>query len=281
VNQGLSHRGKVSEVLVTRPGQGDVRSCLDFMGARELVRAKTVLIKPNLTVNLPAETGVTTHPRLFAEAARYLIDAGAEVILGEGCATRVRPAFEDLGFLGIAEELGVRAVDFWDDEAVEVKVPEPLAVESFRIARTVLEADLILNIPVMKIHGGESKVTLCAKNMMGCISGDKAFMHRDFDAKIIDLLKVVRPDMNIIDGIVGMERQEIHGRSVGANLLVAGDDFVAVDSVSTWLMGFEPGEVPHIALAERYGFGNAEPSAIRIQGLRPERVSRSFARAIV
>lgn len=110
------------------------------------------------------------------------------------------------------------------------------------IARTVLESDLILNIPVMKIHGGESRVTLCAKNMMGCIARDKDFMHSGFNAKIIDLLKVVKPDLNIVDGIVGMDGEEIHGRPVGTNLLVAGNDFVAVDSVCSRIMGFGPGE---------------------------------------
>jgi len=244
------------------------------------VKGRRVLIKPNVTVNLPAETGVTTHPYLFREAAEYLLEVGArEVVLGEGRAGRVMPAFKDQGFVDLATDLGIRVVDFWDDEAVEVRVPNPLAVDTFRIAKTALRCEVILNLPVMKIHVGESKVTLCAKNMMGCIWGDKSFMHTGFNLKIIDLLKVVRPHLNIVDGIVGMEGREIGGRPVGSNVLVAGVDFVAVDAVSSWIMGFKPMGVEHIALAERHGFGWARPEKIKIHGLSVEDVARPFRRA--
>jgi uncharacterized protein (DUF362 family) len=183
------------------------------MGAGDLVSGKRVLIKPNLTVNMSADTGVTTHPRMVESAARCLIELGArEVIVGEGSATRVGPAFEKLGYNDLAEDLGVKLVDFWEDEYVDVRVPKPLSLQSLRIAKTVLDADLMLNMPVLKIHGGESQVTLCAKNMMGCISGSKSFMHQDFNAKIIDLLQVVRPDLNIVDGIVGMAADGLQTR---------------------------------------------------------------------
>ncbi len=267
-------------VLVLRPGPRDVEKCLDFMNTSHRVKGKTVLIKPNLTVNMPAETGVTTHPRLVFEAARYLINSGAaEVVIGESSATRIGPSFEELGFHKMADELGIRTVDFWDDEAVRVDVPNPLAMTSFQIARTVLDSDLILNIPVLKIHQGESKVTLCAKNMMGCIAGDKSFMHANFNAKIIDLLKIVKPDLNLVDGIVAMEGHEIYGKAVGANVLVAGDDLVAVDSVCSRLMGFRHGEVEHIVLAEKHEFGCADPSKIEVHGLAPVNLARRFERA--
>jgi len=267
-------------VLVVRPGPRDVERCLDFMGTSNRVKGKRVLIKPNLTVNMPAETGVTTHPRLVFEAARYLIRSQAkEVVIGESSATKVGASFETLGFRRMADELGIRIVDFWDDEAVPVDVPGPLAMASFQIARTVLDSDLMLNIPVLKIHQGESKVTLCAKNMMGCIARDKSFMHSNFNAKIIDLLRIVKPDLNLVDGIVAMEGDEIHGKAVGANVLVAGDDLVAVDSVCSRLMGFRHGEVEHIVLAEKHGFGCADPSKIEIQGLGPDSLVRRFERA--
>jgi uncharacterized protein (DUF362 family) len=270
----------MSRVLVARPGDTDVGKCLDFMEACELVTGKKVLVKPNLTTNMQASTGVTTHPYLVSDAVRYLLDSeAAEVVIGEGCWGRVSPAYESLGFYEMGKELGVRIIDFHDDEEVRVKVPDPLAVETFGIARTVLESEVILNIPVLKIHAGESRVTLCAKNMMGCIARDKGFMHANFNAKIIDLLKIVRPDLNIVDGIVGMEKEEIQGSPVGANVLVAGSDFVAVDSICSRIMGFGPGEVEHIEMAARHGFGTADPSAMRIQGFDPTGIVRRFERA--
>lgn len=267
-------------VIILRPGPDDVKRCLDFMAVKSLTKGKRVLIKPNLTTNMSANTGVTTHPRLVSAAAEYIRKSGAEeVVIGEGSATRVRPSYENLGFLDFAKDLGVRVVDFWEDELVEVQVPNPLSMKSFQIASTVLESDFILNIPVMKIHSGESQVTLCAKNMMGCIAREKGFMHTEFNARIIDLLKIVRPNVNIVDGIVGMETEEIEGRPVGANVIVAGKDFVAVDLICSQIMGFSPGEVKHIKMAEEHGFGCADPSVIEVQGLNPMDVTRPFEKA--
>jgi len=250
------------------------------MDTKTTVRGKKVLVKPNLTTNMAADTGVTTHPYLISGVVEYLLESGAErVVLGEGCYGKVRPTYESLGFVRLADELGIEIVDFWEDEPVELEVEDPLSRKSFGIARTVLDSDLIFNIPVMKIHGGESQVTLCAKNMMGCIARDKSFMHQNFDSKIIDLLGTISPDLNIVDGIVGMEGQEIHGKAVGANVLVAGNDFVAVDSVCTRIMGFDSGEVRHVERAGEYGFGCADLDRIEIFGLDPKDVIRPFERA--
>lgn len=267
-------------VLITRPGDGDVDRCLDFLGADSLVKDKRVLVKPNLTTNMAASTGVTTHPYLIVGVIKHLQEVGAkEVILGEGCYGQVGPTFESLGYYKLGKELGIEVVDFWEDEPVEIDVPDHLDKESFGIAKTVLDSDVLFNIPVMKIHGGESKVTLCAKNMMGCIAGDKSFMHCDFNLKIQDLLKVVSPDLNIVDGIIGMEGQEIHGKAVGANVIVAGNDYVAVDAVCSRIMGFEAGEVEHVELLGENGFGCADFSEIEICGLDLEEVKKPFQRA--
>ena len=267
-------------MLVIRPGPGDVKKCLEFMSTDSVVKGRRVLVKPNLTTNMAASTGVTTHPYLISGVIEYLQESGAsEVVLGEGCYGQVRPTYESLGYYELADKLGVEIVDFWEDEPVEVKVQDPMDKESFEIARTVLQSDLIFNIPVMKIHGGESKVTLCAKNMMGCIARDKSFMHCNFNLKIMDLLRVASPDLNIVDGIIGMEGQEIHGKPVGANVLVAGDDFVAVDAVCSRIMGFDPGDVEHIEMAGEQGFGCADLDEIEVSGLSPEEVRKPFQRA--
>ena len=99
----------MSDVIIMRPGRDDGLRCLEFMETRARVRDKRVLIKPNLTTNMSAESGVTTHPYLVSAAARYLLDSGAaEVVIGEGCWGRVRPAYESLGFYEMGKELGIR-----------------------------------------------------------------------------------------------------------------------------------------------------------------------------
>jgi uncharacterized protein (DUF362 family) len=101
-------------------------------------------------------------------------------------------------------------------------------------------------------------------------------MHRDFTNMIIDLLKVVRPDVNLIDGLVGRDWGEIHGHPAGMGIMLAGADFVATDAVGAAVMGLDG--VPHILHAAKHGFGVADLDQIEIRGEAIASVRRPFHR---
>ena len=71
------------------------------------------------------------------------------------------------------------------------------------------------------------------------------FHRSDIEQKIIDLLRMVKPDLSIIDGLWAMQ-----GQGPGSpykedliknfNTIIAGIDPVAVDSVASSIMGFDP-----------------------------------------
>lgn len=86
------------------------------------------------------------------------------------------------------------------------------------------------------------------KNLMGLILPKPAgqIMHSRINEKLVDLASLFRDKVkiNVIDGLVGAEVDEIHGRPVEMNLVIAGRDMVAVDSVATAVMGIDPSKVP-------------------------------------
>ena len=105
-------------------------------------------------------------------------------------------------------------------------------------------------------------------------------MHRDFDRRVIDLVRAVgHSEFNLIDGLVGHERGEIHGDPVGTELLIASRDPVAADAVGAAVMGFDEGEVHHIALAGEMGLGRALLDEVELRGPAIEQIGRSFRRA--
>jgi uncharacterized protein (DUF362 family) len=105
-------------------------------------------------------------------------------------------------------------------------------------------------------------------------------MHRDFNKRLMDLLKTTNKcRVNIIDGIVGREGDEIHGNSVGVGVIIASKDLVAADAVGAAVMGFSQGEVGHISLAEQYGFGIGTLEHIEVREASIESVKKSFKRA--
>lgn len=246
-----------------------------------LKQCSKILIKPNITVDMPAATGVTTHATIVEGVLQFMSEKGIRnAIIGEGGGCDITQAYEELGFAEIARRYDVPMADFNKEPEVAVKVPEPVIQDEFGLAKTVTECDCIINAPCLKVHKWESRVTLCMKNMMGCIARHRGIMHRDFDKRLMDLLKITNKcRINIIDGIVGREGDEIGGNPVGAGVVIASRDLVAADSVGAAVMGFSEGEVRHISLAEQYGFGIGNLEHIEVRGASIESVRKSFKRA--
>jgi uncharacterized protein (DUF362 family) len=211
-------------------------------------------------------------------ALAYLADnAIRNVVVAEGGGDDVTAAFDKFGFREVAKRHKAPIVDLNRDEAEWVDVPDPLVVPRFSIAKTVRTCDAILNLPCLKVHNGAAVVTICMKNMMGCIERQhRGEMHRDFTHMIIDLLKVVRPDVNVVDGLVGRTWGEIHGEPVGMGVMLAGTDMVAVDAVGAAAMDML--KVPHVELAAKHGYGEADLSQIEVRGDAIASVRRHFRR---
>ena len=67
---------------------------------------------------------------------------------------------------------------------------------------------------------------------------------------ILDLTATIRPDLAIVDGIVGMEGDgPIMGTAKRAGVLVVGSNLPAVDATAARLMGFEPQRIPYLRAA--------------------------------
>lgn len=260
-------------------------------GSRPLIRpGDRVLIKPNIFAPHPAPT--TTDPRVVAALVRLALEAGAgEVIVGEGRSistakfrkshNTTRGCAEIVGMTSAVETAGGRMVFFEEDEFVEVDVPGGVILERARAARTVMDADVLINVPVLKIHS-LTLVTLGIKNLHGVISDeDKLFGHsyHTLPTKLTDFLRVRTPDMTVIDGIVGQEADHAEeGRPVEMGLIVAGGDVVAVDAVASAVIGLDPMEVDTTRIAHEQRLGIADLSSIEVLGESVESVRRPFAR---
>ena len=115
------------------------------------------------------------------------------------------------------------------------------------------------------------------KNLMGLIL-PKSIMHDRINEKIVDLASLFKDKvkLNVVDGLVGAEEDEVHGSPVRMDLIIAGEDMVAVDSVATAVMGIDPGKVKYLRLAEERGLGISNLDDIEVVGEDIERVKRKF-----
>ncbi len=254
----------------------DVEHALAESGKRQ------ILIKPNYINSKHPSTGITTDSRVIEGVVKFLQTGTTtcNIIIGEGSGfADTFQAFKIAGVDAVADRCGVKLVDLNKDEFVEIQVPDPLSLKRVRVAKTALES-MIISVPKLKPHR-IATVTLSLKNMMGALAS-KGSMHRgtSLSENIADLASVLKPRVAVIDGVIAGEGHETSCNPVPMNLVIAGTDSVAVDSVGAAVMGIAPKDVKHLLLAEKKGLGTCQLANVTVVGQPIEAVKRKFRRSI-
>ena len=113
-------------------------------------------------------------------------------------------------------------------------------------------------------------VSLCIKNLLGLASfRDRKKFHRGVDISyaLIDIAKLVKPSLNIIDGIKAMEGMSAHsGSARSLGVLVGSLDMVAADIVGSRIMGFNPLEVDNNSTGPQRQIGRRRSETDRDRG---------------
>jgi uncharacterized protein (DUF362 family) len=251
-------------------GQGPYHNTLAALKSisLEAVRGKRVLLKPNAGRVAHSGEGITTHAEVVAAAIDAFRQGGADVAVGESPITGVKTmeAFDATGIAAEAQKRNCPLLDMDKRRFVEMEIPDGRVLHKLKVCPEVLEFDVIVSIPVMKMHM-HTDVTLSVKNMKGCLwRRSKVQLHmlgpiegsdeKPINAAIADMASVLRPHLAIIDGTVGMEGL---GPSAGQpkelDCVVVGADGFAADAVACRLMGTRAEDVPHLRMGAERGLG--------------------------
>lgn len=251
-----------------------------------------VLIKPNLAFQAPPESFAVVDPRTIEAVVSYFKEnsKAGEVWVGDNPSLgmhvgRSKPAFSASGMEEGARRGGADKVIYFDEtDVVEVEIPEGKVFKKAAVFKSFLDADVIINLPKMKVHIA-GVVTLGLKNWNGIIpnvhpSAQQQGAHRiDLGQKFADLYRVRKADLVIVDGIIGMEGQGPHaGVPIEMNLILAGADTVSTDAVTSYVMGFEPIEIPAVRCAACEGLGEIDIKKIDVVGEPADSVRKFFRR---
>ncbi|MGA9624046.1 MAG: DUF362 domain-containing protein [Bryobacteraceae bacterium] len=163
-------------------------------------------------------------------------------------------------------------------------------------ANTIINCDFLITVPVMKVHGG-CGITACLKNYVGTgprivYAAPGAFsnggLHSDHslegrsDSFIVDLAAFHPPDYCVLDAIRGLQHYE-HGIGVPdqlmrSNMVLAGEDPVAIDSLAATIMGFQPTDIEYLNMALQRQMGVMDLGNADVAGDDPARFSRRWAK---
>jgi len=265
------------------------------------VAGKRVLLKPNAGRMVDPYKGITTHPQVVAAAIDAFRESGAEVAVGESPITGMKTleAFAQCGIQAVADERNCPLIDMDARKYVPVDIPDGIAIKQIKVCPEVLEYDIVVSIPVMKMHM-HTGVTLAVKNMKGCLwRRSKVDLHmlpkiegleeKPLNVAIADMASVLLPHLSIIDGTIGMEGL---GPSAGSakelGVVVVGVDPFAADAVACELMGISAQDIPHLRMGAERGCGIIDLNKIRVSpenwreaiqpfALPPDNLSIEFA----
>lgn len=256
-------------VAEARPGLRYVVERLMDTYAPSSFDGMRVLIKPNMMGPFPGNSGVITHPALLRAVVRACLDRRAKVIAGDNPGDIVhntRYVSRVAGFDRAAEGCFTSL-----SERVS-QVPALSAyADTFLISRAILEADYVINLPILKTHV-LTLITGAVKNCFGYIAGQqKALLHlkapsrRRFSELLVDLYRVRPPDLVIMDATTVMEGNgPTHGPVRPFGRILAGTNGPSVDATAARLIGIDPHRVQHLKIACECGLGKLDD--LRVAG---------------
>jgi uncharacterized protein (DUF362 family)/Pyruvate/2-oxoacid:ferredoxin oxidoreductase delta subunit len=235
-----------------------------------------VLLKPNMLAGKEPEKAVTTHPEIVRAVIRLAQQAGGIVSVGDspGIGSPRQVAMR-CGILPVIEETGAAFAPF--AESVKIR-PRGGTFHELEIARDLLDADVVINLPKLKTHQMMG-LTAGVKNLFGAVVGirkprlhlqagtDKAF----FALMLLELAEQIRPALTLVDAITAMEGEGPgSGDPVHVGALLAGASPLAVDTVATALVGLTPEAVWTQKVALQTGRPGCRLEEVEILGDRLE-----------
>jgi uncharacterized protein (DUF362 family) len=161
---------------------------------------------------------------------------------------------------------------------------------------TIHSCDFLINIPVMKIHA-DCGITACLKNYVGTaprevyapswrysnrILHDEYSVEGRIDGWVVDLASFHPADFNVVDGIRGLQYSNHNNNKpdqmLRNNMVLAGEDAVALDSLVAQIMGFNPWDFEFLHMAAAREMGTMDLGRVEVRGDDPGQVARPWAK---
>lgn len=258
--------------------QAAVSEAIDQIGGigRYLTPGMHVLVKPNLLMGSAPEKAVCTHPAVIRAVCSIITGYGCTVTIadspGAGIPYRqknLNRAYEQAGYTPLASMEGVTLNE--DTSSRTVSFPEGAFVKQFEIITPILDADAVVVVSKLKTHI-YTGMTGATKNLFGAIPGlDKPPYHArlpdpaGFGKMLLDLNRCIGPVLQIMDAIEIMEGDgPMAGTPAHLGAVLASPDYIALDTVASRLIGFEPRDIGSIHAAMDLGL--ADETRIEVRG---------------
>ncbi|MBW2455792.1 MAG: DUF362 domain-containing protein [Deltaproteobacteria bacterium] len=236
------------------------RAAVDGLGgmARFVARGDVVAIKPNIGWDRTPVQAANTNPRVVATLVRMALDAGAKrVIVADSSCNEASRSFQRSGIWRAAHDAGAEVILPADHRFRTIRLGGEVLHE-WPIFRPVIDADKIINAPVVK-HHKLAKLTGAMKNWYGLLGGRRNRLHQNIDVSIADLATFLQPTLTVVDATRVLMRNGPQGGNIAdtkeVNQVIATLDQVAADAYACELIGARREDIGYLDIGERRGLG--------------------------
>ncbi len=248
-----------------------------FGGGRALLKSSNkVFIKVN---GIDAKPYVYTSPKVVEALIKYFHEQGAGkvyIIENSTQGTITRLVFELTGMRRVCQKTG--AIPIFLDETGKMPLFLPglknfVDISDFVHNHLIIhrKENLYISMPKLKTHS-MTTVTLGIKNQFGFIHHNSRIYDHNFNLhqKVADIFANIQPDFTLIDGLEATNfghyppEAQKSKTIIPLNLLIGGNDTMAVDVASARFLGFKLKEVEHLSCADEYKLGESNFAKIRI-----------------
>jgi uncharacterized protein (DUF362 family) len=228
---------------------------------RFVSRGDVVVIKPNLSWARRPEMAATTNPEVLEAVVELCQEAGAKKVrIADNTIHDARRCFALSGAGAVAKRTGADLIHPRSSLMKNMNL-KGRSLDTWPVFVPLVEADVIINLPVAK-HHSMSSLTVGMKNWIGGVGGRRGSLHQNIHQSIVDLADFFKPTVTLIDAIRIMTRNGPSGGSTSyvtaKNTLILSNDPVAGDAKAALLFDRQPEKLGFIRLAQDQGLGTSD-----------------------
>ena len=249
-----------------------VQAAIGALGGMEVFvkPGDDVIIKPNIVAaDHSYEYAAYTNPEVVGAITALCVEAGAGRVrmMDRPAGGTGEQVYARSGIGDAVTRAGGQTEVMSDIKYRKVDIPAGRDIKSWSVYGDVLDADVLINVPIAK-HHSLSKLTLSMKNLMGVIT-QRNKLHRNLGQRLADLSSLIRPTLTIMDAFNILMARGPRGGNLSdvkqMNTIIASQDFVATGAYAATFFDRTGAEIDALRLGAEMGLGMLDLESLRIE----------------
>ncbi|MDQ1255715.1 MAG: hypothetical protein QG656_309 [Candidatus Hydrogenedentes bacterium] len=228
---------------------------------RFVKKGDAVWIKPNMAWDRLPEQAANTNPVLMATLVKMCLDAGAKSVkVGDQTCNEAKKSYPRSGIEAAVIAAGGEIV-YLDENRFKEYSLGGKKLDKWPLYPEIVESDIVINVPIVK-HHSIAKATVCMKNYMGVIGGNRGAWHAEMGTCLADITRFMKPKLCVVDATRILTANGPTGGNLAdvkrINALAAGTDIVALDAWAVELLGHKPEDIESVLAGSKEGLGEID-----------------------